>query len=332
MNNNFTENSPFVLVSSPGMYGMGDRIQKILEEKGLKIHHHRVEYTRFSNGEILPRIPETVRRMNVFFLHPLQHPDPNTALVMMLLANDALTRASAAEINLVVPYLPYLRQDRKDKPRVPISAKVIADLIQSNRSVRRIITVDMHAEQIPGFFNIPVDNLPSYSLFVSYFKELLKNDTQKVVAVAPDFGGAVRTRRFAKRYGDIPVAIIEKRRNNPNESEIVSVIGEPVNDAIVIIFEDMIDTGGTIRKTEALLRKLGASEVFLSTAHGIFSGNAVKEFSSSEISVACTDSIPRERSFLKENPWMKIVSIDRMLADAIFECALVGGSMSRLNL
>lgn len=134
---NGAKNSPFVLVSSPGMHEMGDSIQGILVQKGAHFPHHRIKYTTFANGEILPEIPKTVRGQHAFFLHPLQHPDPNIALIMMLLTNDALTRASIADITLVTPYIPYLRQDRKDKPRVPISARMVADLIESNHAVKK---------------------------------------------------------------------------------------------------------------------------------------------------------------------------------------------------
>lgn len=323
-------NSPFVLVSSPRMHKMGDSIQRTLAEAGIDFPHYRAEMTRFSNGEILPRIPETVRRQHVFLLHSLQHPNPNTALMSMLLTNDALKRASVAGITLVIPYIPYLRQDRKDKPRVPISARLIADLIESNKAVERIITVDMHAEQEPGFFSIPVDNLTSSSLFAKYFSEQL-GTSDKVVAVAPDFGGAVRTRRFAKKLGDIPVAIIEKRRPGPNQSEIIDIVGAPVEGSMTVSFEDMIDTGGTIRKTASALKEMGASEVHLSATHGIFSGNATAKFAESGLRVVCTDSIPREKAFLKANPWLKVISIDDMLAEAIYESSIVGGSVSGLN-
>lgn len=328
-----SQNSPFVLVSSPGMHAMAKSIQQILERDGALFPHHEVKVTQFANGEIMPHVPETVRGQHVFLLYSLQHPDPNTALMGMLLTNDALKRASVAGITVVAPYIPYLRQDRKDQPRVPISARMIADLIESNGAVKQLITVDMHAEQEQGFFSIPVDNLTSTSLFAKHFSKQLEACQQKIVAVAPDFGGAVRTRRFAKKMGDIHVAIIEKRRQGPNQSEIVSIVGDPeiLNGATTITFEDMIDTGGTIRKTAAALQQLGASNVCLSATHGIFSGEAAAKFAESDLRVTCTDSIPREESFLKANPWLEVVSIDHMLAKAIYENSLIGGSVSGLN-
>lgn len=323
--------NPFVLVSSPGMYEMGDAVQKILEVKGVSVPHYKIERTQFANGELLPRIPNTVRRQHVFLLHALQHPDPNTAMMSLLLTNDALKRASVVGITLVIPYIPYLRQDRKDQPRVPISARVIADLIESNKAVERVITIDMHAEQEQGFFSIPVDNLTSTSLFAHYFEKKLQAG-QKPVAVAPDFGGAVRTRRFAIKLGGIPVAIIEKRRPGPNVSEMVSIVGESVDGATAIIFEDIIDTGGTIQKTAEALKKMGAAEVYLSATHGIFSKDACENFARSGLQVACTNSIPRDEAFCNSNPWLDIISVNQMIADAIFETSLVGGSVSGLNL
>lgn len=324
--------SPFVIVSSPGMHGMARHIQEILRvERGVHFPHHEIEFTRFANGEYLPRIPETVRRERVFFLHPLQAPDPNTAIMMMLLANDALMRASASGITLVVPYIPYLRQDRKDKPRVPISARMLADIIESNRAVERLITIDMHAEQEQGFFSIPVDNLTGMKLFADYFGNMFRQGVNPVQVISPDFGGAVRSRRFAAKLGNVPVAIIEKRRPSANVSEIVSVIGESVAGKDVVIFDDMIDTGGTLRTTALALREMGARGIYLSATHGILSANACPEFARLGFSVACTDSIPRTAEFYERNPWLSVVSIDRLLADAMFEASLVGGSLSKLT-
>ena len=216
MSNDGISDSPFVLVSSPGMHDMATSIRDRLKERGAHFPHYEVEFTTFSSGEVLPVIPHTVRRQNVIFLHPLQHPDPNTAFMMMLLANDALRRADVAGITLVAPFFPYLRQDRKDQPRVPISARLMADLIESNPSVQRIITIDMHTDQEQGFFSIPVDNLNSRKTFAAHVLENY-GDLSDVMVISPDFGGALRARRFASRIGDVPVGIIEKRRTGPND-------------------------------------------------------------------------------------------------------------------
>lgn len=324
--------SSFVLVSTPGMHGIAENIRGI-NVYGTEVPHYRVAFTEFSNGETLPVIPETVRGQHVFVLHGLQLPDPNTALVKILLLNDALRRASVAGITLVIPYIPYLRQDRKDRPRVPISARTIADLIESNTSVQRIITADMHTDQAQGFFSIPVDNLQCSSIFASRFKQRFSSEQSLLHVVSPDFGAAVRSRRFAQRLGEhVPVSIIEKRRPNVNESEIVSVVGEPIEGKHVFIFDDMIDTGGTILKTAVALKGMGALSIHLSATHGIFSSATARDrFAQSGLRILCTDSIPRDIDFLSRNPWLEIVSINDLLASAIYEASLVGGSISKLN-
>lgn len=326
----FKEGS-FVLLYSPPMEEMAQAIVKHLEMKGMQLLHSRIEYTTFANGEMLPRIPHTVRRQHVFFLHALQHPDPNTAVMGMLLAMDAMRRASVSGITLVAPYIPYLRQDRKNEPRVPISARMLADLIESNKSVERVITIDMHAEQEQGFFSIPVDNLMGVKLFSSHIKARFKFDLKNTVAVAADFGAAVRTRRLAQVLGDIPVAIFEKRRPAPNKAEILSVIGESVSGARVIICEDIIDSGRTIIGVAKALSGLGANEICVYGTHGIFSTDAEVHFANEHFSIACTDSIPRTADYYNaQASWLTKIPIASYLAEAIYEAAHVRGSISKL--
>lgn len=292
---------------------------------------HHLAFQRFKNGEWFVQMPETVRRQHVFFFHPLQYPDPNAALMQLFLANDAMLRASAAGITLVTPYLPYLRQDRKHKPRVPISARLLADLIESNAQVERIITVDMHADQEQGFFSIPVDNLTSMGIFEKYLRSAFDGNMSSVVVVAPDIGGAVRARRFALQFPTSSVAIFEKRRPRPNESEVVSLIGEPVAGKVVILFDDIIDTGGTILGVVDELEKLGATQVIICATHGIFSSGAKERFSRRNLSVLCTDSIPRAKRYRTENAaWLTHLSMDELLADTVYEASLIGGSVSKL--
>lgn len=325
--------SPFVIVSSPGMHEVADRIVAILkEEHDLIYPHHRIVYERFANGEMLAHVPETVRRQHVFFLHPLQHPSPNDALMGMLLANDALKRASVAGITLVLPYMAYLRQDRKHKPRVPISARLVADLIQSNEEVEKIITVDMHADQEQGFYSIPVDNLTSMKIFAKYFAEKFGKQLADIVVVTPDFGGSVRARRFAKTLGKSSIAIYEKTRPENNVSEIVSFIGEDVSGKIAVVYDDMIDTGGTIRGVMHSLKERGAIDVYACATHGIFSGGAEVKFNAEGCKVFCTNSIPRDKAYREANAsWLEKVPMESLLADSIFEASLVGGSVSKLS-
>lgn len=315
------------------MYERAQRVVQILRAKyKVTLPHHRVSFEEFANGEVLPQIPVTVRREHVFLFHALQYPTPHDALMQLFLVNDALKRASVAGITLVVPYMSYLRQDRKNKPRVPISARLIADLIESNDAVERVITADMHADQEQGFFSLPVDNLTGMNLFVEYFKNHLGSGLAHACVVAPDFGGAVRARRFAKKLGDLPVAIVEKRRPQANCAEIVSVIGESVEGKEMLICDDMIDTGGTIRGVAHALKARGARNVFVCATHGIFSGGAEEQFATTGFRVVCTDSIPRDEEYVVRHiSWLSIVTMDELLADAVYQASRVGGSISSLT-
>ncbi|MBI4992243.1 MAG: ribose-phosphate pyrophosphokinase [Candidatus Harrisonbacteria bacterium] len=320
----------FVLVSSPLMYDLGEAIIRHLEGRKMQMAHHRIEYTSFANGEFLPYIPQPIRGQHAFFLHGLQHPDPNSAVMKMLLTADAMRRASVAGITLVTPYLPYLRQDRKDRARVPISARLLADLIESNRTVKQLITIDMHAEQEQGFFSIPVDNLTGVRLFSEHIRAKFGDDVKNLVAVAADFGAAVRTRRLARALGDIPAAIFEKRRPTPNQAEIVSVNGTSVAGKEVVIYEDMIDTGHTILGVIKTLKNMGARGVHVYATHGIFSGGAEKHFAAEDSAVVCTDSIPRTVEYYQREKWLTRIPIDAYFAEAIYAATQMGGSISRL--
>ncbi len=321
----------FVLLSSPLAQNLGEEIAEHLRKRGLEMPHHRIEYTTFANGELLPQIPHAIRGQHVFFLHTLQHPDPNAAVMMMLLAADAMRRASVSGITLVTPYLPYLRQDRKDQPRVPISARLLADLIESNSAIKQLITIDMHAEQEQGFFSIPVENLAGFHLFSDHIRNRFGDGLEQVVAVAADFGAAVRTRRLAKALGDIPVAIFEKRRPAPNKSEIVSTIGSSVEGKHVVIYEDMIDSGNTIRGVARAVKGMGAKSVSVYATHGIFSGGVEKNFSLEDFYVACTDSIPRTEDYYRKESWLARVPAAAYFAEAIYEATRLGGSISKLE-
>ena len=178
---------PFVVVSTPGMHELAARTVALLASNhGMQLPHHQIEFERFANGEVLPHVPVTVRRQHVFVFHAMQLPSPNDAVITALLVHDALKRASVSGITLVAPYLPYLRQDRKHKPRVPISARMLADIIESNHCVERVITADMHADQEQGFFSIPVDNLMGMGLFAEHFKKMLGSELANSVVVAPE--------------------------------------------------------------------------------------------------------------------------------------------------
>lgn len=329
----FIGQGSFVLASAPGMYPIAENIQKILRKKhGLNIKHVKIGFKQFANGELLPEIPESVRGQHVFFLIALQHPDPNQCIMKMLLAHDALNRASAKGITLIAPLLPYGRQDRKHKGRVPISARLLADQIETNRAVERVVSVDLHAPQQQGFFSIPVDDLSSVPVLAKHIKSVLGDKLKNAIVVGPDFGSAVRNRHMAHKLGVNPFALYEKRRTGINQAEVVSFIGDPVKGKIVIMHDDMIDTGGTILGTAKHALDQGAIEVYVLVTHGLFNGPAVEVFKNAGVHVICTNTIPRDDVFIEENAsWLTYVPMDEMLADAIWEATAPGGSISKLS-
>lgn len=323
-----------VLISSPGMYQMAEDIILLLQKHNANFVHIKAEYTTFPNGEIKPFIPETVRGMHAFLLHDLQYPDPNVNLIQMLLIADALKRASVIGISLVIPYIPYMRQDRKDKPRVSISARLIADLIEVNKKIVRVITLDLHTDQEQGFFSIPVDNINAMLVHAEYFKEKFNGDLSKVTVVAPDFGSAVRAERFASRLGnEVPITVIQKKRSSLGHAEATGYVDGPsVEGRIVIIYDDMIDTGGTNRVAVEKILSQGAREVYTCVTHGIFSNNAEDKFREAARPVVVTPSIPRTNDYKDKNAtWLHFVPIEPLIAKTIYEASIVGGSMSKLS-
>jgi len=264
---------------------------------------------KFSDGEIFVEIRENVRGADVFVVQPTCGP-VNDHLMELVLMVDALRRASARRITAVVPYYGYARQDRKNAPRVPISAKVVAEMFMAV-GVRRVLCMDLHAGQIQGFFNIPVDHLYAAPVILRYIKENF-ND---VIMVSPDAGGVERTRAFAKRM-NAGLAIIDKRRDRPNECEAVHVIGD-VRGKVAILMDDMVDTAGTLCNGAATLLKNGAREVHACCSHPVLSGPAVERITKSELkSLVVTNSIPL-RPEAQACDKIKVLSVSELLADAI---------------
>lgn len=267
----------------------------------------KAEVTSFSDGEARVSINENVRGKDVFLLQPTS-PPVNQNLMELLIMIDALCRASAISITAVIPYYGYARQDRKVAPRVPISAKLIANLI-TTAGASRVLTVDLHAGQIQGFFDIPVDNLFTASVIIDYFREKSLSD---LCIVSPDAGGVERARAIAKRL-DAQIAMIDKRRTDPNIALVMNVVGE-VEGKNLIIVDDMIDTAGTlIKAAEALLAK-GAKSIYASATHPVFSGEAIKRIENSSLKeVVVTNTI-----CLKEKS-KKIISLSvaPLLGEAI---------------
>ena len=244
------------------------------------------EVTRFSDGEVCVQVLENVRGADVFVVQPTCAP-VDTNLMELLLMMDAFKRASARRITPVIPYYGYSRQDRKDRPRVPISAKLVADLL-TTAGANRALTMDLHAPQIQGFFEIPVDHFFAAPVLVDYFQEL---KLSSLTVVAPDAGGVERARFFAKKM-DCALAIMDKRRTEANEAEIMHVIGD-VKGRTAVVVDDMIDTAGTLVKTADALLEHGAKAVYACCTHPVLSGEAVPRICQSKIKkVVVTNSIP----------------------------------------
>lgn len=266
--------------------------------------------SKYSDGEIRVEINENIRGGDVFVIQPTC-PPVNDNIMELLIMIDAIKRASARRITAVMPYYGYARQDRKVAPRAPISARLVADLLTA-AGASRILTMDLHAGQIQGFFNIPADNLYASTVLLEYLKEKFSND---LVIVSPDAGGAERARAWAKRL-KASWAVVDKRRDAVNESEVMNVIGD-VKNKTAIILDDMIDTGGTTCNAAFAIKKNGASEVYAVCTHPVLSGSAVQKISESVIKqLVVTDTIPLsgEAKILNKT---KVVSVAGLFAEAI---------------
>jgi len=275
----------------------------------LNISLSKVEVRRFSDGEIFVEIGENVRGTDVFVIQPTCTP-VNDHLMELVIMVDALRRASARRITAVLPYYGYARQDRKVAPRVPITAKVVAEMLMVV-GVRRVLAMDLHAGQIQGFFNIPVDHLYAAPVLLKYINDTFKN----VVMVSPDAGGVERTRAFAKRL-KAELAIIDKRRDRPNESKAMNVIGDVMGKTAVLL-DDMVDTAGTLCNAAAMLKEAGAVEVHACCSHGVLSGPAIERLEASVIkSLVVTNSIP-QRDNAKKCKKIKVLSVSQLLGEAI---------------
>ncbi len=275
----------------------------------LKIPLGRVNLTTFSDGELYCQILENVRGKDVFVIQPTCCP-VNDNMMELLIMIDAFKRSSASRITTVMPYYGYARQDRKDKPRVPISSKLVADLLTA-AGASRILTMDLHAGQIQGFFNIPVDHLFAAPVLIRYLQKLKLQD---LTLVSPDAGGVERARAFAKRL-NADLAVVDKRRVGPNEAEVMHVIGH-VGGRNVIICDDMIDTAGTLVNTVHALRKKKAKCVLACATHAVLSGPAVERLRKAPIDeIILTNTVPVDRS--KVLPNMTFLSVAGLLAEAI---------------
>lgn len=288
--------------SNPGL------VQKICDYLSLPLGGAKVK--TFSDGEIQIEITENVRLKDVFVVQSTCSP-VNDNLVELLLMIDAFNRSSAKKITAVIPYFGYARQDKKVAPRVPISAKLVADMI-TVAGAERIITMDLHAGQIQGFFNIPVDNLFAAPVLIEYIRNNFRDD---MVIVSPDAGGVERARAFAKRL-NADLAIIDKRRDAPNQAKAMAVIGD-VTDKVAVILDDMADTAGTLTEAAEAIKNAGAREIHACCAHPVLSGPAIGRITDSVLkSMVVTDTIPlKEKAAACDK--IKVLTISQLVGEAI---------------
>jgi ribose-phosphate pyrophosphokinase len=277
--------------------------------RSLKVPLGRAHLARFSDGEVWFQIQDNVRGADVFVVQPTA-PPVNENLMELLVMLDAFKRSSASRITAVIPYYGYARQDRKDKPRVPISAKLVADLL-STAGTDRILTMDLHASQIQGYFDVPVDHLFAAPVIIEY---VLKCKFKDLTVVSPDAGGVERARAYAKRL-DAALAIVDKRREAPNVAEVHNVIGD-VEGRTCLIVDDIVDTAGTLAKVAVAIKAAGAREVVASSSHAVLSGNAVEKLQKSPLSkLIVTNSIPLPPD--KQTEKIVSLSIANLLGKAI---------------
>jgi ribose-phosphate pyrophosphokinase len=278
--------------------------------RALGIPLGRAHLSRFSDGEVWFQIQDNVRGADVFVVQPTA-PPVNENLMELLVMLDAFKRSSASRLTAVIPYYGYARQDRKDKPRVPISAKLVADLI-STAGTDRILTMDLHAAQIQGFFDVPVDHLFAAPVIMDYVSRL---KLPRLTVVSPDAGGVERARAYAKRL-EAALAIVDKRRETPNVAEIHHVIGD-VEGRTALIVDDIVDTAGTLAKVAEAIKEAGAREVLASSSHAVLSGNAMEKIERSPLSkLIVTDSIPVSLE-KRRSEKIVVLSVAELLGKAI---------------
>jgi len=300
-----TSNNKFLLFSGSSNKQLADEIAADLH---LKLGRSVLDI--FSDGEIRFQSHENVRGADVFIIQSLCK-DSNFNIMELLLMADAFKRASARRITAVITYYAYARQDRKDRPRVAISARLLADLLET-AGFSRVLTIDLHATQIQGFFNIPVDNLMALPVFISHFKKMKLSN---LVIVSPDAGGVERARLFSQNL-NADLAIADKRRTAPNVAELMHIIGD-VEGKNAIIVDDIIDTAGTLSETIKALKKKGAKKVFAACTHGIFSGQAIQRINDSPVEkIFVTSTIPL-RVNKSECPKIEVLSVAGLFAAAI---------------
>ena len=283
--------------------------KKIAQNLKLKLVNSNIK--RFADGEIYVEINENIRGNSIFVIQSISTP-ANDNLMELLICIDALRRSSAKNITAVIPYFGYARQDRKVVPRTAISAKLVSNLI-TNAGAHRIVTVDLHAGQIQGFFDIPVDNLFSTPIFSKHIKKYISN--KNIICVAPDVGGVERARALGKKL-NVGLAIVDKRRPAPGKSQVMNIVGN-VKGKNCLLVDDIIDSGGTIVNAAKALKEKGAKDVYVYVTHGVLSGNAVEQINNSKIKkLILTDTIDNSNK-IKKSSKIVVLSISNLMAEAI---------------
>lgn len=311
-----------------------DVLVHLNRKKDLEIKNIDFDISNFRNGELNIRLLESVRGCNSIIFQQFTQPgnEMHEELFELFLLEDTINRSASEYITLCLPYIPYLRQDRKAEGREPISARTLFDLLSSaaSKKLTRIITFDMHNSAEQGFVDFPIDDLPAMPIFSNYFMKQNWFNPKNIVVFAPDVGSAKRAEEFASRlglYNDI--SIMHKKRKKGQMAEAKTIIGD-VSGKDIIIIDDMIDSGGTILASVKKLKESGVKNIYIAATHGIFSGDAIKNLSDAGVSVITTDSIPRDIDFLKNNKeWLKILSISEYIAEVIYE-NVIGGSVSKV--
>ena len=283
--------------------------KKIAQNLKLKLVNSNIK--RFADGEIYVEINENIRGNSIFVIQSISTP-ANDNLMELLICIDALRRSSAKNITAVIPYFGYARQDRKVVPRTAISAKLVSNLI-TNAGAHRVVTVDLHAGQIQGFFDIPVDNLFSTPIFSKHIKKYISN--KNIICVAPDVGGVERARALGQKL-NVGLAIVDKRRPAPGKSQVMNIIGN-VKGKNCLLVDDIIDSGGTIVNAAKALKEKGAKDVYVYVTHGVLSGNAVEQINNSKIKkLILTDTIDNSNK-IKKSSKIVVLSISNLMAEAI---------------
>ena len=308
-------------------------LKNLKNKKKLEVKEVDFDVSNFRNGELNIKLMGSVRGCNSIIFQQFTQPgnDMHEELFELFLLEDTISRSAAKSVILCLPFIPYLRQDRKAEGREPISARTLFDLLESAASGKlvRIITFDMHNSAEQGFVNFPIDNLPAMPIFANYFVKQNWFNPNTTTVLAPDVGGAKRAEEFATSLGLFDgISIMHKKRKKGQMAEAKTIIGD-VKGKDVIIIDDIIDSGGTILASVDMLKKSGVKSINIAATHGIFSGDAVENFSAADINVVTTDSIPRDKKFVQESNWLTVLSIAEYTAEVIYENE-IGGSVSKV--